>query len=1349
MKAFLITFLLVLTFYVETSANSDIYFHKMSIEDGLSQLSVRTIYQDEFGDLWFGTREGINKFNGNSFEVIYPTFDDKNASQESLIYNICGDKKGLVFIHSQSGVIKYNLKNATFSTVTQNNVNHITYGIHNLWIAERKCIYTYDKDKKNKYVELETAKSSISCVFQASDMRIYAGTISSGVFVIDQNKNVKTIIKDCSEVTCFYEDNKKNIWIATLNSGVYKIERTGNIKHYTTNTISQETTICSDYARTICQDNNGFIWIGTYKGLNKLNPETEQFTYYGSEKSSELFLSNESIWSLLKDNQGTIWVGTYFGGINYFNPDVNFYTFHDLQKGVLRNKPFPVISNIVEHDNNQSIFLCSEGCGLIYYNLMDKSYKVFLANDNDPNSIIANNIKAAYFDSEKEELWIGTHLRGVCVLNTQKWTFTKYPPIKPTWQNANNVHAIIPYKDDLLVATQNGLFILNKKKKTFTLFSNKLHKLTQVIHDIKIDKKQNLWIASINGLYKYNLESRNIRSYFYNVDIPTSLSHNNTVKILIDSKNRVWIATNGGGVNLYNDDTDDFIRYNKSQSGLINNYVSNLRESFLGKIIITTTKGLAVLDVEKNKLFNFSKSNGFPLNSLFSGGVNISHNGEVFIAGMNGMVSFFEETLTLQPKKFKLHFVNLWINNNLVTLNDQTGILDKSMPYTNKIHLNAKQKIVSLEFASNNYIQGDRVLYRYKLQGFSDSWIELQSNNKINFMNLSPGKYNLIVEGVLRDDLSLIDSISLQIIISSPIYKTWYAYLFYVILISFITWRFIAFNRSKLLLKTSLDYEKKEKEHLENVNQSKLRFFTNISHEFRTPLTLIRGHVDMLLQTHNISPVIYNSILNIKRNTINMQNLINELLEFRKSELGHLQIKVSEHDIIGFINEIYLSFSEYANYMQITFEYEHQDNHIEIWFDAVQLQKVFYNLISNAFKYTPKGGEIKILVEQENENVIIKIFDSGIGISSAEINKIFDRFYQAENGIQINNSSGTGIGLALVKNILKEHSAEIQVSSELNSGSCFIVTLKKGLSHFTEEQIINATHYDADITCIEQISELDQSFIQELVQIRIDKKNNPQYSILIVEDNAELRAMLKNIFEPLYKVYVANDGEEGLALTMKHMPDIVLTDLMMPKMSGIEMCSKIKSNFSICHIPVILLTAQTALEANIESLMLGADDYIIKPFDVKILISRCNNLVNNRKMLQDKFSKSETLPIKQLATNDLDRIFLEKAYDVINKFIEDADFDISTFSSEMALSRTNLFRKIKGVTGQTPNKFINTIRLHKSAELLSFHPEYSISEISYKVGFTSPKYFGKCFKDHYGMSPKDYRIKKNDFNKKV
>ena len=408
-----------------------------------------------------------------------------------------------------------------------------------------------------------------------------------------------------------------------------------------------------------------------------------------------------------------------------------------------------------------------------------------------------------------------------------------------------------------------------------------------------------------------------------------------------------------------------------------------------------------------------------------------------------------------------------------------------------------------------------------------------------------------------------------------------------------------------------------------------------------------------------------------------------------------------------------------------------------LWFDPIQMQKVFYNLISNAFKYTPKGGTISIMVEQDADTVKIAILDSGIGISADAIEKIFDSFYQAENGLQISNMvPGTGIGLALTKNILEAHQAGIDVESQPQVGSRFIVTMKKGSLHFAEEQKVETE--DVDASCLVQLEEIDTEFMQEVINTQTSNKE-PKYSMLIVEDNDELREMLKTVFDPLYQIFTASDGEEGLALTLEHEPSIVLSDVMMPKMSGSEMCSKIKNNFSVCHIPVVLLTAQTAIEYNIEGLRLGADDYITKPFNIKTLITRCNNLVNGRKLLQEKFSHQTDFSPRLIATNNMDREFLEKAQAVIEKHFDNSEFDVPLFSSEMALGRTKLFSKIKGITGQTPNDFIITVKMKKAASLLNNNPEYNISDITYMLGFSSPKYFAKCFKEQFGVSPSTFR----------
>jgi signal transduction histidine kinase/DNA-binding response OmpR family regulator len=1037
----------------------------------------------------------------------------------------------------------------------------------------------------------------------------------------------------------------------------------------------------------------------------------------------------------LKDKQNIIWIGTYFGGVNFFNPNMNFFSFHDLQQSFFRSKPFPIISNIVA-DKKGNLFLGTEGNGLIYYNPKQNSYQCFIKNDKTTNSLPSNSIKSEYLDSGQDELWIGTHSGGLCKLDLHDFRFTRYKNDISQQDGSNVVNAIVPYKDNMLVATFSGVFLFDRKTEKFAVFSEILTKKISYCTDMKMDKEGNLWIGGDLLVY-YNPETGEIKDYSYDLNNKSGISSNEIRKIFIDSKERVWIGTNGGGVNLF-DGKSAFIRYDSENIGLESNYVSNLMQSGFGYIVIATTKGFSMLDVENNKIYNYGNKNGFPLNSIFNGGMCLTGNGEIFIAGMNGMISFYEENIPVAPHTFNLYPVNLWVNNKLVYPGDNTGILKKSMPYTQKIKLNYKQQILSVEFASDNHIPFYQISYRYKLDGYSEAWTELPYGaTKLNFMNINPGNYKLIIEGFSNNN-NVVASTGLEITVYPPFYMTWYAYLFYALLTGFAIWRYVLFSRSKLLLKTSLSYEKKEKEHLEEVNQSKLNFFTNISHEFRTPLTLINGQVDILMKTTAIRPDVYKHILSIKSNTRNMQNLITELLEFRKIEQGHLKIKACKLNIVDFLNEIYFSFSEYAHNRQIQFLFECQAKNIELRFDPVQMQKVFYNLISNAFKYTPKEGTIRIVIDEYTEDVAVRIVDTGIGVSPIEKEKIFDCFYQAENGMEINNHvSGTGIGLALTKNILTAHCAQITVDSELQAGSTFTVTIRKGSAHFQAEQLVESV--DIDRHCISQIESLDDGFMQEIILTQQLNNQEPQYTMLIVEDHEELCKMLKGIFEPLYKIYTASDGEEGLALTIEHQPDIVLSDLMMPKMSGTEMCSRIKDNFAVCHIPVVLLTAQTAIESNIEGLRLGADDYITKPFDIKTLIIRCNNLVNVRKMLQEKFTKQADTSLRLVATNQLDMEFLEKTREIIDNNILNPEFDVSFLSREMALGRTKLFSKIKGITGQTPNDFIVTVKLKKAATLLTNHPEYNIADVCYMAGFNTPKYFTKCFREQFGISPSAYR----------
>ena len=602
------------------------------------------------------------------------------------------------------------------------------------------------------------------------------------------------------------------------------------------------------------------------------------------------------------------------------------------------------------------------------------------------------------------------------------------------------------------------------------------------------------------------------------------------------------------------------------------------------------------------------------------------------------------------------------------------------------------------------------------------------------YTNLNPGKYTLVI----KSDGDGIEEARLLIRVLPPWYETWWAYLIYTICTVSLLWYLIQNYNSRIKLRESLKYEKKHIEDLEALNQSKLRFFTNISHEFRTPLTLIVGQVETLLQVQTFTPNIYHKILGIYKNSLQLRELITELLDFRKQEQGHMKIKVSRHNLVNFLYENYLLFLEYASSKQINFKFNKQSDDIEVWYDQKQMQKVVNNLLSNALKHTKAEDTISINVSQEDKYVIIEIKDTGTGIAAAEIDKIFDRFYQTERLDSLNTGAGTGIGLALTKGIIELHHGTIRVESEPGKGSRFIITLKSGNQHFTEEQIIR----DNADTNIQQQPETIVPTVEILPDSEWKEEDNKRIEdakMLIVEDNESIKQMLAGIFETFYQVTTASDGVEALDIIQKDMPSIILSDVVMPRMSGTELCKQIKTDFNTCHIPVVLLTARTAVEHNIEGLKIGADDYITKPFNTNLLISRCNNLVNSRRLLQEKFSKQPQAFAQMLATNPMDKEMLDRAMAIIEQHLDNTDFNVNIFAREMGMARTNLFTKLKAVTGQTPNDFILSIRLKKGAVMLRNNPELNITEISDRIGFSSSRYFSKCFKEIYHVSPLAYR----------
>lgn len=1324
-------FLLFLVFNLPLLAQ-DIHFQTLGVENGISQPTVTSIYQDEFGIIWIGTKDGLNRYNGTDFYIFRPIENDKNSLYNNNIGTICGDRKGHIYIRCKYAVVEYNIKKNTFHTIRNSNIQAICCDNSRLWVCSRDSLFTYNQNEDRLEFYYTFKDVRISCVMEDHDGNLYVGTMNDGLYVIDSNKKWLNYFPE-KDITCIYEDSKRNVWVGTKDDGLLKLDRNGTVTDYIS--IPYRNSLSSNYIRCVVEDNLGDYWIGTFKGLDKLDVSTNTFTNY-TEDNKPYSLNNSSIICMMKDQQGTFWIGTYYGGVNLFNPDYEIYKYYypdESQSGKL-SSPF---SGRMLEDSKGGIWIATEGGGLNYLDRKARRFTVFRSEMNK-NSLATNSIQALYLDEKNQNLWIGTLRKGLDKLDLRSKQFTNYKhsPEDDKSLISDIVRKIIPYNGEFILATHNGVGVFNPQTQECRklLEDSKLN--NRQIIDMLLDTKGNLWFSYSLGLVKYNLLTGKQSEYFV-PDPSQSITGNNLITVLFeDMKGNVWAGSSGDGIFLYNSVTNTFKSYNSHNSDLINDYILDIKESRSGYLLIASNQGFSRFDMENQRFYNYNKQNGFPMTALNPYGLFVASDNEIFLSGPKMMISFFEKELNSYVKPYQLNFTSLEVNNKLILPNDDSGILSKSLLYQPVVNLNHNHSIITINFSLSNYVSVLKNKIYYKLEGFDKEWINAGYRKSITYTNLNPGEYKLKIKST--EEYSEKESIikELAIIVKPPIYKSIYAYILYVVILIVSIYIGVSFYSSKLKLRASFEYEKKEKKQIEELNQSKLRFFTNISHEFRTPLTLIVSQLEMLMERNDIQPLVYSKLINIHRNTLRMKRLITELLDFRKQEQGYEKFKFSKQDIYSFLDEIYLSFKEYARAKHINLEFFHKDRSLDVWFDVVQLEKVVYNLLSNAFKYTSLEGTVSLSVQECDNNVIILISDTGVGIPEKSLDKIFDRFYQVDS---MDNQKGTGIGLALAKTIIEAHKGIISVRSTEGKGTTFVVELPLGDRHITDSQKIKTP--DIDSSCISELTMYGDTISNDEMEEETlcNESGEDKNKILIVEDNDELRGLLVRLFSKVYSVYEAQDGEEGLEKTKEIQPDIVLSDIMMPKMSGIEMCRKIKSKFDTSHIPVILLTAQTAEEYTVQGLKMGADDYITKPFNVKHLFMRCNNLINGRKLLQKKYAKQVDNNVDILATNSADHQFMEQCVVYIEQNMDNPEFDVNMFAQVMNIGRTKLFLKIKGITGQTPNDFILNLRLKKAQMLLKQTDAKTVSEVAYEVGFNSPSYFIKRFRELFGVTPAQYQ----------
>jgi len=1127
---------------------------------------------------------------------------------------------------------------------------------------------------------------------------------------------------------------KKTLWLGTKGKGLYHIDLYGNEIPLQKNTpeIMNKTQV-----RSIVEDNYGQLWFGTFNGLFSYSKYYNKWSQYFPLEDVPYSVSHSSIYGLYKDKKGIIWVGTYFGGINYFNPQMKFFRFY----GANTNRDNFLSSKFIgalTEDKKGNIWICTEGGGLNYFNRAND--KISKVNITDNPNINLQNLKDIWLDENTNKLYIGSHVGGMVVYNlaTQQKQFLQNNDSKQCI-SSNTITKFQSYKNYLFVLTDKGLSKMDLSNNLcYAPF--KSQKLNQLVSShsffeyLYIDKKERLWLTlSAGGAICIDLNTEKHVIFKYESGKTGSIGHQRVVSMCETEAGELVFATTGSGIYVLNEKTTKFSAYTTKNSSLPSNFCYDIKFSYYGYLVVLHSHGFSFFNFKNNSCEYFPASNDVPYSGFYHGNrILYTKDGELLLTGIGGMIRIYEQQFHTYNKEQKISFDQLYISEKRIIPGDNSGILNKSLSQTQTINLKHNQNNITIEFVSDNITNTFNMQFEYKLDGYDKLWRDATStHNKIIYTNLPHGNYNLIfrVKNSNKND-KITNNANLEIIVTPPFYASNLAIIIYILLLVGAIYLIFRYFIEQTKFKHAMEFEKKDKDRIIEINQYKLRFFTNISHEFRTPLTLIIGHIEQLLKDDPTLKV-NNSLTPLLNNAKRLWALVTELLDFRKQEQGSFKLRMVSNDIVNYCTEIVEVFAEETKIKNIDFQLIKPTKAINIWFDPIQLQKAIINLISNAFKFTPEGGKIELTIKEEDDYIQLVVSDNGYGIAEEHLPYIFERFYQADHESHF-YTVGSGIGMAICKSIVELHHGEIKVDSKINEGTIFTIKLPKGDEHLSEiEKDVSNEQINWEIPKL--ISSANQLGFKDNQVFNASSPDKP--TILIVDDNVELLNFLENVFEADYNVTTAINGEDALMKIRNDFPDLIVSDVRMPVMDGIQLCKRIKTDNEFSNIPIILLTAETSHESNIEGLLYGADDYIIKPFHFDILLAKCQNVIDLRRKFYESLPNPTYKNLKPSRQNKL----LAQIINFVTENLENEDLSVEHIVKEVGIGRSKFYLTVKELTGLTPNDFILSVRLNAAKKMFEENNELNISEVSYAVGFSNPKYFSKLFKKAFLMLPSEVK----------
>lgn len=1366
-----ITFLLIFnsvhSYALNNTLKKRLFFKSYTLDQGLSNNTVFSIEQDFQGFIWFGTHEGLNRFDGYEFKKYFHDPNDSLTLPGNTVNCVFQDSRNRLWVATNEGLCIYDreadnfinfedqygksLSNSIVTTIIEDSKGNYWIGTFNGGLN----YYNENKDSlhiiQNDHNSDRLTSKTIRTIYEDEEGILWVGT-RNGLNKYDPLENrIKTYYFHPEEVTggndirYIYADNTPRLLLATNGGGLVNFNKKTDEFQINNGNSDEAEALKSNTIRSIIRDKSGNLWIGSLNGLFLYDEKDDVFHHYKHNPDDPGTLNAHSVRAIFEDRDGNIWLGLYYGGINFYNQENsqfrNFTERGPNESGLSSN----IISSFVE-DKDGNLWIGTEGGGLNFFNRKTGQFKHYL-HQPDKNSISSNFIKSLAIN-KNGKLWIATIEAGLDYFDPSTSTFRNYRNDPSDFHSLSNnyIRSIyIDSKENIWIGTNgNGLNKFNTRNKKFERFPYDNGENTiqgSNINSIIEDSSGLLIIGTNKGLNLYNPKTYK-NSFINSIEDGSPISE--IWCFYLDDNNNLWIGTNENGLVYYNRENGVFRSFTQ-EDALLNNVVYGIIPDNRGYLWVSTNRGLSRFGLENHSVKNFDSHSGLLSNQFNYNSYYKTRKGELLFGGNRGFTLFHPEEIrsnTIMPPAVLTGF-NLF--NKPVNLNDDNSPLHSNIIIAEEVTLNHKQTVFSIEFASLSYIAPENNQYEYTLEGFLDDWIYLGNNRNVTFTNLDPGKYLFKLRASNNDGMWNDAGASLTINVLPPWWKTGWAFSAYTLF--FLGLFFIAVKAYKIRVdeRNKLKYERLEKQRIIELNQMKLKFFTNISHEFRTPLSLIIGPVEELVEKfRNNQNGISRKLLVIQKNSITLHHLIEQLMTFRKIEAGALKLKIKKVELVNYLSRINDSFLDLANKKKIKFLFSHEISPLFIWIDPDMMEKVFINILSNAFHHTPKNGEVEISAYQNTKSGIIeiKISDTGPGIPEDKLEKIFERFYQIDNP-QADPHHGTGIGLSFARDIINLHHGTIYAKNMKDKGVCFTIRIKPGNDHLKEHILIESgdLRVDEEKTSNQGIQFPDETSEEIIEDINsLEKNSSKKHKILIVEDNESLNNYLSDTLHEDYQIFSAYDGKQGLSQARANNPDLIIMDVMMPELGGIELTNMLKADFETCHIPIIMLTAKSSLNDEIQGIEKGADAYISKPFSIKLLKAKITALLQNRDKLKKVFNLNLKLDPEEVNIQSMDDKFITRAKKIIEDNIAEEKLNVQLLAEELGMSRMQLNRKMKGLLNQSPSDFIRIIRLKRASQLL-IDGKLNVSEVIYHVGINSRTYFTKAFKEQFGMSPKDYSKK--------